>query len=313
MSEKNGMPVWMVIFITASLAGLLTLWGIYVAAEYGIALFLLVPFFIGFCPTVLYSRNGKISEQESFGLAFSALFVFIIGLMLFSIEGLICIAMAAPIGFIMTGLGCIIGLIIVKKTHQKGPMIMLVLILVIPLTAFMEKSDSPPDIIEITTSIKIDAEIEVVWKNVIEFPKLSEPKEFLFQIGISYPISAQIKGKGLGAIRYCNFSTGSFIEPITRWEKPHILSFDVSENPPPMKELSFWDLDSPHLHDYFVSKKGEFKLTKLSEEKTLLTGTTWYTNKIKPAIYWQAWSDYIIHAIHNRVLRHIKAHSEKRK
>jgi hypothetical protein len=80
-----------------------------------------------------------------------------------------------------------------------------------------------------------------------------------------------------------------------------------------MKELSFWDIDAPHLHDYFVSKQGQFKLTALPNGKTLLEGTTWYYHNIKPAFYWQLWSDHIIHKIHDRVLTHIKTNSENAK
>jgi hypothetical protein len=79
-----------------------------------------------------------------------------------------------------------------------------------------------------------------------------------------------------------------------------------------MKELSFWDIDAPHLHDYFVSKKGQFRLVKLSESETLLEGTTWYYNRIKPGFYWDLWSNYIVHQIHIRVLTHIKQVSEKK-
>jgi len=73
-----------------------------------------------------------------------------------------------------------------------------------------------------------------------------------------------------------------------------------------MKELSPYDIHPNHLHNYFVSKKGEFKLEKISKNKTKLIGTTWYQNDIKPEIYWSIWSEYIIHKIHNRVLNHIK-------
>ena len=45
-------------------------------------------------------------------------------------------------------------------------------------------------------------------------------------------MKARIEGEGVGAIRYCSFSTGDFVEPITAWEKPHRLAFDVVKNPP---------------------------------------------------------------------------------
>ena len=77
-----------------------------------------------------------------------------------------------------------------------------------------------------------------------------------------------------------------------------------------MKEISMYDINPAHLHEYFVSKKGQFKLTKLADGKTLVEGTTWYYNKIQPEIYWKIWSKYIIHKIHHRVLNHIKVTCE---
>jgi hypothetical protein len=42
----------------------------------------------------------------------------------------------------------------------------------------------------------------------------------------------------------------------------------------------------------------------------LLTGTTWYENRMWPAAYWRLWSDGLISRIHGRVLRHVAAISE---
>ena len=163
----------------------------------------------------------------------------------------------------------------------------------------------------VATSLEINASIQTVWGNVIHFSPLDEPKEFIFKAGIAYPISAQIDGHGVGAVRHCNFSTGSFSEPITVWNEPYLLKFSVNNQPEPMKEISFYDIHPNHLHGYWVSQKGQFKLTQLPNGHTLLEGTTWYVNKIKPGIYWTIWSDYIVHKIHERVLLHIKDQSEQ--
>lgn len=57
------------------------------------------------------------------------------------------------------------------------------------------------------------------------------------------------------------FSTGSFVESITEWDAPNRFSFDVTENPPPMNELSLYkDLQAPHLHGHMVSDRGNFEL-----------------------------------------------------
>ena len=85
----------------------------------------------------------------------------------------------------------------------------------------------------------------------------------------------------------------------------------VGAVPVPMKELSFWDIDASHLHDYFVSKQGPFELIRLPDGNTSLTGTTWYYHNITPSFYWQMWSSCIIHKIHYRVLSLIKKNAER--
>lgn len=304
---------WTSISITFIISSLLTLLGIYGIGQYGLALFILTPLLVGFSSTVLYGYNHKISKTAAFSISALTISIMLIVLLIFAIEGIICIAMATPIALALLFIGSSLGHYFVSKNNSNTMTTLIALTFLIPLTGFVEKKVETEEnnIIAVTTSLKINASRETVWRNVIVFPELSAPTELLFKAGIAYPINATIDGQGVGAIRYCNFTTGSFVEPITKWDAPALLSFDVLESPQPMKELSFWDIDAPHLHDYFVSKKGQFKLIKLSDNETMLEGTTWYYNKIKPNFYWNLWSNYIVHHIHNRVLTHIKQTSEK--
>jgi hypothetical protein len=134
----------------------------------------------------------------------------------------------------------------------------------------------------------------------------------MFKTGLAYPIRAEISGEGVGAVRHCVFSTGEFVEPITVWDEPRLLRFDVTAQPRAMEELSLYnDLRPPHLENYLISQQGQFELKTLPDGTTLLEGTTWYQNRFWPAPYWHVWSDYIIHRIHERVLLHIKSLAEK--
>lgn len=301
---------WVSVGLTVIIAVGLTLWGIYGIGEYGIALFIFTPLFLGAGSTILYGmKKEEITKREAWHIGLLSLGVFTAGLLIFAIEGLICIAMAAPLGLLLTWVGSLFGYGIISKIPDNGTSSMFVLIGIIPAIAFFEK-DSEPTLTSVVTSIEIAADPQTVWRNVLEFPQLEEPTELIFKTGIAYPINAKIEGTGVGAVRHCNFTTGSFVEPITVWDEPRLLKFDVLEQPDPMKEMSFWDIDAPHLHDYFVSKKGQFKLTKLPNGNTLLEGTTWYYLNIRPVFYWQLWSDHIIHKIHERVLIHIKKNAE---
>jgi len=279
--------------------------------DYAWGLFILLPIFLGMSSSFLYGYKNTANRASLSTISQTTLLIFCLGLVLFAWEGIICLIMAFPIGMIFTWIGHWIGYRILQTRAGKSPATLIFLFLAVPsLMAFENAKQDESELRSVTTSIVINAPPEEVWKNVIAFPQLDEPTEFVFKTGIAYPINATINGGGVGAIRHCNFSTGSFVEPITVWDEPHLLKFSVDEQPATMKEISFYDIQPNHLHGYWVSKEGQFKLTRLANGATLLEGTTWYINKIRPAFYWTIWSDYIVHKIHQRVLSHIKTQTE---
>jgi hypothetical protein len=181
------------------------------------------------------------------------------------------------------------------------------MVLLLPPASLTWDVNATPPVFEIHSSIVITAPAEQVWRHVVSFSALPEPREWFFRIGLAYPQRARIEGSGVGAIRYCEFSTGPFVEPIEVWDEPRLLRFRVTTNPEPLREWSPYAQVMPkHLHGYLISKRGQFQLTPLSKDRTLLEGTTWYQHGLWPAEYWRWWSDAIIHRIHLRVLNHIR-------
>src|SRR5207237_1153813 len=65
-----------------------------------------------------------------------------------------------------------------------------------------------------------------------------------------------------------------------------------------------------HLTEYGDIQRGQFLLTQNPDGTTTLTGTTWYRLKVFPTAYWDAWAKRFLHAIHLRVLDHVKRISE---
>jgi hypothetical protein len=111
------------------------------------------------------------------------------------------------------------------------------------------------------------------------------------------PKRAQIDGRGPGAIRRCVFTNGTFVEPIEVWDEPTELTFGVAEQP-------------HHLDEYGDIQRGQFLLSPNPDGSTTLTGTTWYRLKVFPTVYWDRWTKLFLHAIHLRVLDHVKRLSE---
>ena len=275
--------------------------------QYGLMLFVGVPFCIGFIAAIVHGWRYPRSHVESVLVALVSLGFIGGALLAVAWEGIVCLAMAATPALALAVLGALFGSFVQQSRTQRAAALCVPLLLPAMLFSFPVRDE----VRCVTSSIDINATAERVWTNVIGFSDISERPELLFRAGIAYPLRARISGRGAGAVRYCIFSTGAFIEPIEVWDAPHRLAFRVTANPAPMNELSPYDIRPPHLDGYFASTRGEFLLESLPGGRTRLTGHTWYRNRLAPAVYWQLWSDAIIHRIHMRVLRHIRILSEK--
>ena len=281
-----------------------------VLADYGWSVFVALPFAQGLLAVWLIgARSGRVpTVRTTLGVALLSLALTGGLLAAFLVEGLICLALAAPLAIPLVLAGALAGRAILTLPPTRAGAL-LVAALALPVGALgavpSPALDAPR--YAVVTRIVVDAPPARVWPHVIAFAPLPPPTEPLFLAGIAYPQRAHIAGAGQGAIRYCEFSTGAFVEPITVWDAPRRLAFGVTRNPPPMREFSLYGaaLDTPHLTNYLVADAGEFRLNALPNGRTELIGTTWYRHHLYPAAYWRLWSDAIIHRIHLRVLEHI--------
>jgi hypothetical protein len=298
------------IAVGALYASVLTQASVYFFHSYGTAVFFGTPFITGVASSYLINSGRSRSYAASIGVALAALVFFGVGLMLFAFEGAICIAMAAPIVLPLGMAGAPIGKFLADRRRRLHRDLVGAL-LVLPMLAFVESRLPSASEFVVASQIDIAAPREAVWANVVGFTKITERPEWIFRLGIACPEEARILGGGVGARRECIFSTGKFIEPITVWQPPARLAFDVAEQPSPMIELTpYRHIHPPHLDLSFRSTRGEFELVELPDGGTRLIGRTWYNLDIRPHAYWTIWSDWLVHRIHLRVLRHIKGLAE---
>lgn len=274
---------------------------------YGFALFMGVPFVIGFVGAVVHGLREPRPVMQSLTVALVSLALVGGALLGLAWEGVICLAMAFPIALPMAIIGAYVGYLVQPSAQLRTGAAVVAFPALLPLLIAGEATMPPPaPLYAARTSIVVDAPPERVWRNVIEFRDIDEAPEWYFRAGIAYPLRAKIAGAGPGAKRYCVFTTGAFVEPIEVWDAPRRLKFSVTSNPPPMRELSpYSDIRPAHLDGFLASRGGQFELEPLPGGRTKLTGTTWYQHHLWPASYWRLWSDAIIHRIHLRVLRHI--------
>jgi hypothetical protein len=284
--------------------------GTQVLMNYGWGLFVALPFVMGFTAALIYGARQPRSAGAQIGVACLSVLLLGVALMGLAFEGLICIAMAAPLALPLAAFGGVCAYAVQKnrRLQNDATAFVAILLLFTPGLEWLEHAIARPSaVFVVRSSIDIEAPPAEVWDKVIAFTEIPPPTEWMFRAGVAYPIRAEMFGRGVGAERHCVFSTGAFVEPIQIWDAPRRLKFSVTSNPAPMQEWTpYARVDPPHLHGFLVSEGGQFLLTPLPDGGTRLEGTTWYRHGLWPSTYWKLWSDEIIHRIHLRVLNHIR-------
>ncbi len=302
--------------VITGLLGVIFTWGtLRFAGNYGLTLFISLPFVMGYLAVAIYNRNQQADSGDVLGVVSLSLLLTCAGITAIAVEGIICLLMAAPLAWLMAIFGGFLAMLIHGRANspQATPSMFAMMLLSLPVLLGVEHAAPPPlPRFQVHTTIEIAAPPEVVWKRLIEFPPLATATEWPFRLGIAYPIEARIKGEGLTADRECRFSTGSFKEPILVWEPGKHFAFSVADEPLLMKETSpYENIRVRHLEDHdFQPERADFVLVRLPNGGTRLEGTTTYQNKMWPGMYWRLWTDAIIHSIHNRVFNHVKTLAE---
>ncbi len=292
----------------------LTVLSVYLFDSYGAALFFGTPAITGAVSAYLLNQPVRQSIGATIGHTCLVICFCCLGFLLIGLEGAICIAMAIPIMAPIAIFGALIGRAIAVQLHRPSNderLGLLGCVLALPLLAAVEPNVAPAPTFEVVSTVEISATPQEVWNTVVDFPDIATRPAWFFRMGIASPVRARIEGHGVGAVRRCEFTTGVFVEPITAWNEPHHLAFDVTEQPDPMYELTpYRHIHPPHLEGAFQSTRGEFRLVALPGGRTRLEGRTWYQLKIYPLGYWTLWTDWLVQQIHRRVLQHIKATAE---
>jgi hypothetical protein len=313
--ESNWGSAAMALLISSLIGVAATMLSVSALAVYGWGLFVALPFCLGLFSVLLHGYHQPRTLRSC--LIVASLSVALLGMLLlaFAVEGLVCLAMAAPIGLALALMGGLVGYFIQQRhwNRLQTQATFSALLLFAPLMMGTEalKPQQPP-LLQVSTQIEINASPEAVWQHIASFPTLPPPTEWPFRIGIAYPIRSSLQGTGLSARRECQFSSGKFVEPIQVWEENRRLRFSISGEPAVMEEMSpYGHIHTRHIDgQYFQAQDAEFILTPLPNGHTLLTGTSRYRNRMWPAAYWSLWSDAIVHQIHLRVFRHVKRLAE---
>jgi hypothetical protein len=277
--------------------------------EYGLTLFCGIPLSIGLTIGT-YTRTFKSKKLlKGFFYVLLAISLFSAFLLAARVEGAICILMAVGIIFLPALLGMLVGYAIRNMLR----IVSLLLIVVLNTSAFVYDTKTDEFVHSVAKkSMVINASKEKIWHALTNPVSFSKNDNVFFKAGVSYPTEMFLQKEANNCLflncKYNNGNTKLFIEKL---DSLKCMRFIMQEDITTMKELTFHKSIMPaHLKGYFKPLYGEFLITEISKNQCVVTATTSYSYKIRPAFYWNWWTDYLTNTMHTQVLNNIKKLAE---
>jgi general stress protein CsbA len=276
---------------------------------YGWGLFVFTPFVVGLTTGYLVNRRELQTTKTTNGLVLLAAALGCLGLIMFALEGLICLILASPLAALLAIFGGSLGRSAARLGKEpSGPLYCVALL---PLM-FAADAISPPDALMLTDeSIVINASTSRVWQAVLSDDPIREPPTLVGRLGLAYPKRSRLDGARVGATRSGYFSTGVAREKVTEWQADRSLGFVVLEQPPAMTEMSpYRHVNAPHVNGYFETGETRFELDPLGAYRTKLTILAAHRLRIDPIVYWEPIARWAARSNTRRVLRDLKVKAE---
>jgi hypothetical protein len=283
-----------------------------------LAFVFLVPLAFGAVVVLVGSKDPRWSWRKSVGMPVLVVLLCLVAVMLLQMESLVCILMAAPVMMFMAILGGLSTQEIIRgrqaRARRNGRMYVTALVLLPYLVAPLENRFTLPQAIRTTdTQIVIDAPPEKVWANIARVRAISSSELQslpVYWMGFPRPIEATLSHDGVGGVRHATFERHVlFIETVTRWDEPRLLSFTIHADGDFIPPASF-DRHVTVGGQFFDVLDGTYEIERLGPERVILHLSS--NHRLSTRFNWYSglWSNWIMAQIQNSILHVIKERCE---
>ena len=152
---------------------------------YGWGLFVMTPFLVGMTTGYLANRRSLMERGRTAAVVLAAAALGTTALVMFALEGLVCILLAAPLGAFAALIGGSFGRWMARVGHSRGQPLMSIALLP---ALFMIEAAMPPALpIESHASIDIDVAPAAVWQALTSSTPIASGPGLAGAAGLAYP------------------------------------------------------------------------------------------------------------------------------
>ena len=264
--------------------------------EFGLAMFVGVPFISGFAVAAVVRRPRRIVGCILVG-----------GIITFSVllftgwEGIICCVMSLPLVAVGVAIGALVGYKMqgrfIDEATTSSKLTAVLLVLCPFLIAAAERVERPYRSVQrwevFTTETDVAASPERVWELIGRMQKLDGPRPFLLRVGLPVPMRCELKTPAVGGRRVCYFDQGLIAQEVTEWQPPVSMGLRVTESTLPGRH---WLTFRGAAYELFAVRG----LTRIARHTTI--GTRLY-----PRWYWRPLERWGVTSEHAFVFSNLQA------
>ncbi len=213
------------------------------------------------------------------------------------IEGLLCVAMAAPLLAIMLALGYWFGYLIRRFRENRAPKHFHA-IAWLPLAVFLISSGTErllgiePTQNQSSTSIIVAAPPAQAFAAIVHVDTVRAAPTWLHQLGLPLPLASHLDTLALGARRTCYLTDGIIAERITELDAPHSVSLDMG--------------GASMGRAWLQLEQDDYLFEPTISGGTRITHTTHFKSQLRPRIYWAIVERYTVAAQHRIVFNNLQ-------
>ena len=252
-------------------------------AAYGWVLFMLLPVVLGVAIGSL-----QVQKYTLIGAIITTI-IFLSGMYIPGLSGLLCIITALPLIVPFIFLGYVI--IRLAKRYEKIKETNNLSVLLLPLLLFLIAAPTEHFLYKDKKAVKTVTTEKIfnytpnqVYDEIISVDTLDAEKPFLMTLDLPVPTKCVLKEEEVGGIRICyfeagtlsnaNFGGGKITERITELERGKVLRMDV---------IGYEVIG----RDWLGFNEAVYYFDKVDENKCKLIRKTTYTSDLTPRIYWE--------------------------
>jgi hypothetical protein len=275
-----------------------------------------LPVSIGACAVALAPTPWRSSWWHGLAVAWlSSLLVLMVPL-LFRLEALFCIVLAAPPVLLLATFGGAVAIVGFRTVAAAGQGAQrrnaLLLVVLLPyVVAPIEAQIAAPDSLHVVhNSVVIEASPEAVWRQIVRVPAIGREEQrysLLYWIGLPRPVEATLEGDGVGAVRHASFEGGLvFAETVNEWEDRRSIGFSIERDRRSVPPEPLGAIGGP----FFDMLDGRYEIEPLAPDRVMLHLSS--THRLSTTFNWYAglWTEPIMSELQRNILAIVKARSQ---